>query len=70
MIIKELYEIISQLVAAGHGEVPVLFDTEAQTYHYHMETVDSAHLEEDPYLHLCLASTSPHHTCGPNCEKS
>ena len=54
MTVKQLHEITSQLIKEGHGHVPVLFDTEAKTYNYHMASVDQAFFEEEPTPHLSL----------------
>lgn len=69
MTIRQLWEIVTHLVAEGHGDAPVLFDTEAQTYHYHMAQVDFAHYGEEPQPHLALGENTPHHTCGPDCPE-
>lgn len=67
MTIRELYEKTKALVEAGHGDHPVLFDTEAQCYDCHMVSVDSAYFEKEPRPHLGLHENAPHR---PNCTTS
>jgi hypothetical protein len=68
MTVKELHELTAQLIEQGHGDSPVMFDTEAQTFHYHMASVDVAHHEDEPEPHLGLHEDKPHHTCTEACD--
>ncbi len=60
MTVKELHDITKRLVEEGHGDSRVLFDTEAQTFDYHMASIDSAHHETEPEPHLALHEDRPH----------
>lgn len=60
MTVKELHDLTGHLVEWGHGESPVLFDTEAQTYDCHMVSIDRAHHEMEPEPHLGLHEDHPH----------
>jgi len=68
MTVEQLHKITGQLIKEGHGLAPVLFDTEAQTYHYHMASIDEVFFEEEPYPHCGLHENIPHHTCTKKCE--
>ena len=57
MKIKELAELLNELVEEGYGEGRILFDTEGKTFDYHMAQIGGALVEFDPvqggrYLHL------------------
>lgn len=52
--VKELHEYLDGLVQIGKGDLPVLFDTEAKTFNYHMAQVGDAYYEEQPYEHVQL----------------
>jgi hypothetical protein len=41
--VKEAAAFFSDLVAKGHGEAEIMFDTEARTFNYHMAKVGRAY---------------------------
>lgn len=49
MTAKELADLLNKVVADGHGDCDVLFDTEARTFNYHMAKVGSAFFENEAY---------------------
>lgn len=68
MTVEQLHKILTEIIAQGNGSVPIFFDTEAQTYHYHMAKVDLAFFEEEPEPHLSLHEDCPHHSCSEICK--
>jgi hypothetical protein len=50
MTILELHKILSGAIAAGYGDGPVYFDTEARKFDSHLVEVDRANIEDDPDL--------------------
>lgn len=50
--VQELFDFLEQLIHDGKGGLPILFDTEAQTFNYHMAKIDRAYQEDEPYPHV------------------
>jgi len=61
MTVIALSQVLNRLIEQGHGMARVLFDTEAQTYDYHMASVDRWSYEKEPEPHLSLSENKPHH---------
>ena len=53
MTIKELYNILQELIEQGKDDAVVLLDTEA-SYDYHMASIATAIFEDEPIPHLAL----------------
>jgi hypothetical protein len=51
MKVKELLAILE---AVENKDAPVLFDTEAARFHWHMVPIDAAYYEEQPEPHVQL----------------
>lgn len=69
LTVSQLSWFLEELVSTGKGDLPVLFDTEAQKYHYHMADVATATVEDEPSPHLVLSEDKPHHTCTEECKE-
>lgn len=54
MNVKQLHEILSSLKDDGLGDLPVLFDTEAKSYQYHLAQIGSASYTPDAGAHVVL----------------
>lgn len=42
MTVNELKAAVDKAIKEGHGEVEVMFDSEARTFHVHLVEIDSA----------------------------
>jgi hypothetical protein len=61
MTVDELLKVLRDAASKGYGNLPVLFDTEAQCYDVHMVPVDSADREPDaPTPCVVLSERAPH----------
>ena len=61
MTVSELMLVLQDVFDKGHGNLPVLFDTEAQCYGVHMVPVDrAAHEPDAPTPCVVLSESAPH----------
>ena len=50
--VQQLFDFLEQLIHDGKGDLPILFDTEAKRFEYHMARIDRAYHEDTPYPHV------------------
>jgi hypothetical protein len=48
--VQELRDFLDGLCQIGKGDLPVMFDTEAKTYEYHMARIGNAYFEDEQVM--------------------
>lgn len=54
MNVKQLHEFLTGLLNNGLGDLPVLFDTRAKSFNYHLAQIGSASYTADAGAHVVL----------------